>query len=414
MNTRSLLAASAAVAGCLTWLWAGPPATRPAPSRPTTAVTAPADLAGCIRAIRGAADTRAAMAAYARGCSINRNSLQLQEAYVLAMLRFGRPKIALFPARKLLAIKPSHPMAWAVVGYDQAKRKRLAKALEATLRAAQKLPDNPGVLHNAGQLLAWYENQTKPPAMSDASIQVIQKAKASLAKNEFFARARKKIQAAYDEREQLRKQHQTKVDAAKGEAEEILEAGKEIDRALADLADEIKSRKQNIADLRREYRRLRDKPEGVPTAGRRATLNFRITEERRRLKKLEDNFAAVRLGGQQVLAKLRRKLVEVKRLERDMKRELARKPIRFRWDPPAVGGVVTPEGPRIAPTSTAPTATGSKDQLAEARLRMADLYLKNHMPEKAAKILNKIIATYPKTAAAAKAKSILAKLKPGK
>jgi len=65
-------------------------------------------------------------------------------------------------------------------------------------------------------------------------------------------------------------------------------------------------------------------------------------------------------------------------------------------------------------TSTAPTATGSGGQTAEDHLKMAKLYLNNKMPEKAAAILDHIIAKYPASPAAAQAKDILAKLKPAK
>ena len=407
MNSRSLLAASAAVAACLACLRASPPAS----SSAAAAATLPADLARYIRAMRTAGDSRAAMAAYARGCSINRKSLQLQEAYMVVMLRLGQPRTAAFPARALLAIKTDHAMAWAVVGYNEAKRKRLGKALEATFRAAGKLTDNPSVLHNAGQLLVWYENQAEPPTMADATNRAIEKAKATLAKKEFFTKARKTTQAQYDDRKNLRDQHQAKIDAVKGEAKEILATGKEIDRVIADLADEIKRCQENISDMRRDYRRLRDHPERDPTGTRRPLLNLKITDERLRVKTLEERLATTRARGQQVLGQLRRKLAEVKKLERNMVRELGKKPIRFRWDPPAVDGMVVPEAALRARTSTAPTPAGSGDQPAEARLKMAKLYLNNKMPEKAATILNEIIAKYPTSSAAAQAKAILAKPK---
>jgi len=410
MNSRSLLAASAAVAACLACLRASPPAS----SSAAAAATLPADLARYIRAMRTAGDSRAAMAAYARGCSINRKSLQLQEAYMVVMLRLGQPKAAAFPARALLAIKTDHAMAWAVVGYNEAKRKRLGKALEATFRATGKLTDDPSVLHNAGQLLAWYENQADPPIIADATSRAIEKTKAALAKKEFFTEARKTTQAQYDRRKKLRDQHQTKIDAAKGEAKEILTTGKEIDRVIADLTDEINRCRENIVDLRGQYRRLRLHPQRDVAGTRRALLDLKITHENEAAKTLEDKLATTRARGQQVLGQLRRKLTEVKKLERNMAHELTKRSIRFRWDPPAVDGVVTPETTLNAPTSTAPTLAGSGGQTAEDHLKIAKLYLKNKMPEKAAAILNHIIAKYPASPAAAQAKVILAKPKSAK
>ena len=412
MNSRSLLASLAAAAACLAGVRASPPASRPASSSPVAAEVIPADLAGCIQAIRAAGDSRAAMAAYARGCSIERNSLQLQEAYMLAMLRLGRPSTAAFPARALLTIKADHPMAWAVVGYNEAKRKRLVKAIGPTFRAAAKLTDGPSVLHNAGQLLAWYENQSQPPNISDAAIRSIQKSKDVLGKKKPFAEGRKAIQVQYDNRKKIRDLHKVKIDAAKGEANEILTTGKGIDRAVADMNVEIKRRRETIVDLRGQYRRLKDHPERDLAGTRRALLNLKITHERQAVKDLEDKIAAAGVRGKQVLGQLRRKLAEVKKLERTLAHELSKRPVRFRWDPPAVDGVVTPEVTLSTPSSTAPAGTG--DQTGEARLRIAKLYLKNKMPEKAAAILNEIIINHPTSSAAAEAKAILAKLKPAK
>ena len=155
-------------------LAAGPPAlgqqVQPA-STTADATRAAADrarrLAEFVQAVRDADHPRQAITAYARGCAVDASRPEIHEAQMRRMLRFGLPKIALFPARSLVAIQPDNGLAWGVLGYVHGQRGELAEAFAASIRAAEHARDNPSILHNAGQLVAWYDHELELPKLPD-------------------------------------------------------------------------------------------------------------------------------------------------------------------------------------------------------------------------------------------------------
>ena len=388
------------------WLPAAPVASQPATApADAEATTRPGDMPACLEAIRSARDSRTAGAAYARGCTLDRGNLALHEAYMRRMLQLARPKVAYFPARTLLARDSRNGLAWGVVGYVHARRNNLAKALAASIMAASKLPDNPSVVGNLAQLLAWHEDQEEPPLLSDAAKRTLSTIRDDLEKTEPFAKAYRKVKDAYAARDKLRDQHQAGISGAMVEAEELLASGRHIDRQVADMQDHIDTFRADIATLRERALYLEDNPDEDPTWQQRRMLYQQINDQQRRVDKLESELRALRRKGEVILGKLKRKLKEVKQLQRAMDRALGKVKIEFRWDPPAVGGVVTPETVRPLTPTTAP------GRQAAERLAVAKLYVQNRLPEKARRILNEIIDKYPGTPAAAEARAMLESLK---
>ncbi len=102
-------------------LRADKPATRP--------TTSPADkrarkLAKLIGVVTNAKEPSSAAAAYARANAIDSCNVKLHETYMFRMLKFGLPKIAVYPARVLVTLKRDHAPAWSVIGYMHGRRRQ--------------------------------------------------------------------------------------------------------------------------------------------------------------------------------------------------------------------------------------------------------------------------------------------------
>ncbi|MHC4718781.1 MAG: hypothetical protein ACYS5V_17595, partial [Planctomycetota bacterium] len=86
----------------------------------------------------------------------------------------------------------------------------------------------------------------------------------------------------------------------------------------------------------------------------------------------------------------------------------------FRWDPPAVDGVVTNEldGLPPVPARAKPELPVDPESEADQRLELAKLYLRHDMSTKAVNILEEINRRFASTRAGRQAKVLLAVLKP--
>ena len=122
-----------------------------------------AELARLAEAIEHAESAHQADDLLMEAMRLDRDDQEVNDAYMRQMLRFGRIQNAVYAARRLLKYTDEHGMAWAVLAYFEAERGFLPKAFPAAMRAAELLPADPGVMHNAGALVAWYEYQDKLP-----------------------------------------------------------------------------------------------------------------------------------------------------------------------------------------------------------------------------------------------------------
>ncbi len=419
MRSRHLAVICAAVLICVCLIGRSGPADKPAPTTGPGATTAPADkLKAFIRAVADADDPRLAMSAYARGCGIDRNSAALQNAYMERMLKFGLPKIAYHPARMLVRIDPNNGLAWGVVGYMHGKRGELDKAFVATMRSLEKHRDDPSILHNAGQLAAWYDSALNPPKVSDRARRALSQMKKELARKKPYSSAYEEIKSVCARQASLMKQLEKKVSVIEAEVLPVRKAGRELDSQVREINNEIDRCKRTIDELWRELRTgvVHRDVNGRLVSRRhsrryRDDLYDRINQEEQALARLKSERRRIRSQSNALLVELKDKETRLDQLKRQMRGLKGGADRIFRWDPPAVDGVFTPEAEHF-PISTRPAAPRDPETQAEQRLKLARLYLRHKMNDKAVVILKGILEDYPATKAAKEAKVLLAKIKP--
>jgi len=428
-----------------------------------------------------AANPSSASAAYARGAAIERRSLLLHDAYMRRMLKFGLPKLAYFPARRLTQLDPTNGMAWGVVGYMDGKRGDWGKALCATVRALEKLPDNPSVLHNAGQLMAWYDHVLDLPDLPDRIKRAMDNNRDEWARRGAFAKAYRRVTEAFLEQVKLDKDLTGKVEQAESKYLRAYRAALDADGELRDIQREIESREARLDSLRYQYAfyysypyyyypypyvvyppyftstglmtiqypvityphityfggyggggmrvfasrwnrllyggyypiRGGYYPGGYYPYAYREDIERQVYEQEAAINSLRRRGRALAAQGETLLKALRFSQVRLDKLRLEQSIALGRLHKRFRWDPPAVGGVVTPEVDRFPVAAPKLVALPSDPETEATRqLKLARLYVTNGMSAKAAVILRACVEKYAKTDAAKQAKLLLARIEP--
>jgi len=393
-----------------------------APAPPPPAATREQKVASLLEQVRTAVHPGAAAAAYARANALKPGNVEVHETYLKRMLRFGLPQIAMYPARSLVAIEPNHALAWAVLGYLDGREEKLPEAFSATMRAIGELGADPSVLNNAGQLAAWYDYDPGVPRLSDAARRRLAQSREELSKKREFTEAYARVAKAYQQRDAVRAKYAKLVPPVE-EATRALESQlAEIKLQFDSLAAEIDARNRTIETLERELNHYYWYGYGVPAdysywyvQQRRAYLRDRIHEEQAAVDVLRQQLYRVRTAGEQVETELDAGKERLNALvsERD---HALNKPYRMlRWDPPAVGGVVTPEveydGGLWNRSAVAPD---DPEALAAQRLRVAQLYLRHDMPDKARAILLDLLEKYGSTESALPARVLLDDLSPAR
>lgn len=415
MKARSLVAAL---------VLAGVARMAPAGSQAEPA-TKPADrVAPFLKVIREAEDYRTVMRAYARATAIDRNDVRIHKTYMRRMLRLGLPQIAYYPALTLTKLDPNEGMAWGVVGYMHGRREELTEAFTATIWAVEKLPDDASILHNAGQLVAWYDTDPSLPRVPDSARRALAGMRGRLAQSSTFAHAYRSIVEAYKQQAEAAADLEKRLAAAEIEANAVRRLAQEVDNQLRDLNDEIDYRNRLIDDLGRElryyygYGYYRDYNGTYlyypPRRYDRRELLGRIRDEERAVEALKLKVRQVRREGRAVLGELAAKQTALDRIREEFGRQAARVERQFRWDPPAVDGVVTAELDGFPPATGPASVELPEDPESEAaqRLDLARLYVRHEMGEKAVEILKEVVARYGATEAGRQARLLLGAMKP--
>ena len=377
-------------------------------------------LAAFIQAVGSAEHPRQAISAYARGCAVDRSKPEIHEAYMRRMLQFGLPRIAYYPARVLVTMQRDNGVAWGVLGYMHGRRGELDEALSATVRAAENDGGNPSILHNAGQLVAWYDNELNLPKISDRTKRSLEKVRRELSERQPFARAYKGMTAAYKEQAALAEGFARKIDALEAETLALERLALDVDRKIRDFNDEIAYREDVIDSLRRDlyYASWAYYPSAhggyvvypAYEGPYRRETRRRIRDQQHEIEKLQLDIRTLRREGHGVLGDLRAKRGRLDKLRDQTNQALARVRRRFRWDPPAVDGVVTDETEHFGPPP-ARDEPENAETAAEKRLDMAGLYLRHDLRERAVEILRQVAKTHGSTKAAARARLLLRELK---
>lgn len=200
-------------------------------------------IVNAIRLIKDALDARAAAEAYTKGCSADRDNLDLNRAYMGKLLRIDEPALADVPARRLIVKDKTDGLAWAVAGYNDAKKNHLEKALSELLQA-QALREDPAVQANLAQLAAWYrchKAHNRIPVADEAKL------------DDFVAKS-KEVEAFSREYDRVAAEFKKKsdFDAKLGEENTKLAAARlavvDLQRQLDTLIKEIRSQEWRARD----------------------------------------------------------------------------------------------------------------------------------------------------------------------
>ena len=406
--------------------WAANPPAAEGPAA-KAAETPEAQLRGLIETIREAENPRTAISAYARAAAIDSKSIELHQAHMLRMLRSGLLRIAYYPAGALVRLDPDNGTAWGVLGCAYGRKGDWVEALAATVRAAEQIPDDPSVLNNLGQLTAWYERQLDLPGLPAAVRRSIERHKDEWTRRAAFLRAYQRMKKAYEHGARAADDLTRQAKAAQNDLHEARQKALAIDQQLRDISSEIESREDRIDELRRERYYVyypRYGRQYVLTDGRlvvyrrhyprypllnRERLDDEIRQEERAVEDLKRQRSTLRAVGGRILSELKDKQRNVGQLEAKLRASRARPEQHFRWDPPAVDGVVVDEVERF-PAAREKPAPKTPQQKAQQRLRLARNYIHNALPDSAVPILQEILAQYPDTESAREARAALIKL----
>ena len=410
-------------AWALLTLLAGPAGLRAGEAK-AQKLTPPQRVEALTRVIRQAAGPREALTAYTRATAIDARNVPLHRTQMRRMLQFGLPQLAHRPALSLTRLDEKDGMAWGVVGYMRGRRGQWVQALVATVRAAVRIPDDPSVQNNLGQLIGWYEHQRDLPKLPAPVRRAMQRHRKAWDKHPAFAAAGRRMREAYRESDKWSEKLNKRADAAQEDVRRLRKQARKIDREVRDLSRDVDDLEDRLALLYRtrvrvrvHARRRRDPNSPGPRRRRyyRPTyLGLRqsheeIVETRDEIDDLKRERRILRADGLAVLRDLRDRQADLRGIGAKLGKARRRAEQHFRWDPPAVDGVVTDEKPRLPP----PPRRGPEPPAKRAakRLALARAYLTNDMPRQAETMLREILAAYPGTESAAEAARLLAGLR---
>lgn len=443
--------------------WGDPP--EDAATEGTEALSAEeveAQLLVLIEAIEQAETLPHAVDAYSQAGRLARGDPGINEAYLMKMLEFGQVQNAVYAARWLLRHDPDHGMAWAVLAYFEAENAVLPKALEAAAHAAGQLPDDPGVMQNAGILVAWYEAQSDPPHLPPGVGREIARSKEQWMAHPAFAEsyewlrgdlteyadraeaAERELQILQDEMDGLRSdgavlqeeadlldyqlyslsyelrsvEFRIYVYSVQANEANILIADKNLTiRQLERLAPLTPAQQATVDRLKWEIEILagRDRRLGGRTVAQLRLLAADLREEIRaterelvavmsELRRMDREYDSLGLEKRQYAAELEAVTEDQSTYLRHLHRDIE-------WELPLVNGErIDPALARRAASARGDSQPAAEIDAPSSKLQLAKQYVRGGMPAKAIEILQTLIETAPDSSAAAEARVLLAEL----
>ncbi len=387
----------------------GTPAAAPAAGEATD--PGPSTMVEWIVAIRSAKDVATAATSYAKARMLDKNDVELYDTYMKKMLTFGHPKIAAYPAMELRRLQAKNGTAWGVLGYNDAKRGKYLQALMSTIQGMTLLPADPGIQNNAGILLAWYETRPLKPRLSVTLQALLKEHSQQWLDKPKYADAHSTSKSDFA----VKVQRMEKMKAELVPAEKAAKAAARISNLAADkyrqYARAIGSIESNTRELERKYAKLsRDHAAAYYCT----PYHLPMSQTRSKISANKSRLYSLRSSG----SSLRSYAVKKTELYKETKNTLdkakaalkAEERIRLSltWMPPAVDGVITPEGEK-PPKFTIRTGSTTKSSAsaADVQLKMAKLLILNKRMQKAKMILESIIKKYPDSKAAKEAAKLL-------
>ncbi|MHC4985222.1 MAG: hypothetical protein ACYTFO_03610, partial [Planctomycetota bacterium] len=265
--------------------WAEPPDAPADPPADATADAAAADsaltvdeqLQSLIEAIEDAETSAHAVDAYAQAGRLRRGDLGVNQAYMKKMLALGQVQNAVYAARWLLKHDEDDGVAWAVLAYFEVSQGHMPLALNAGVRAAQQLPDDPGLMHNLGLLVAWYESQEDPRGVSPEAARAVRDRIDAWGQADAFIAVRQIVRdnvAVFDE----------DLTALNGELDEIADVMDTIRYEAEEIQGVIDALEYEIYSLQRELDTIRYRIYICRVEG--AQRDVIITDKRRAVRRL--------------------------------------------------------------------------------------------------------------------------------
>lgn len=376
-----------------------------------------------IRTVRDTKDPHEAKTAYARGCTADRSSIALHDIYMRKMLKFGLPQIAQYGARNLVGLDPANGLAWSVVSYGSAGGRKMNEAFASGMKAGELIESNPSVAHNTGVLMAWQETSGESLKLTTEVERRKAKVKKAYADKKAYQKAYAEIAAAYAERNRVQKEYEGKVTVIQGKYDAVLEEAQKIDRAMVRLHAKWEQLKTRVRTLWSRYRGMQNDPHWFPVDenGNRSShpVNRRAYERDRRelredIRQAENDrdelgreYGDLEDEGRPKVAALKKMKAQMEDLRKEAKTALATFKPEYKWQPPAVDGVVTPERELPRQAGSSGGSTGTDPSEAGKLLNLAKMYISNSVPTKASETLRKIVAKYPGSEEAQEAESLL-------
>ncbi len=376
-----------------------------------------------IAAIREASDVKTAATNYSQARTMDKDNPELYDTYMKKMLKLGYPKIALYPALELRRLQAKNGTAWAVLGYSDAKRNRYFTAFTSTVRGMELLPDDPGIQHNAGVLMAWYETlRVKPRLPADLKTMLAANSQKWLGKAK-YAEAHNKCKSDFTTRasrmEKLKTEIRPAEKAAREAARDSSEAAsryRRYSRGLVSLDNDLRAMQRSLESAERN--RL-----GATEENRRSYDSY-ISQTRRKIQSGESKFKSLKKNRDEYRKRAVEKanlLAKVKKTLYKAKAELVaveKAAPKLSWLPPAVDGVITPEDPNPPKFAAQKEATSTSRPLstsaAGVQLKTAKLLMQNDRKQRAMTIMQAIVKKYPDSEAAKEAADLLKELEKDK
>ena len=371
-----------------------------------------------IAAIRAAENLSQAGQSYVAARNADKKNPEVYVAYIERLLTFGRPRLAFLPARELSQLDANSGLAHGVLGYCYAQHGKLAEALAATIRAGVAAPDNPGVLYNAGVLSAWLATDTPPEKLFPAEAKTLaDRHLPTWRGNPAFAEGVKHAAVGYEVRGKKVQAAEAKVKECQRARQEALNQDVALTRTYESAKREMLFARRAVEGHRKSIQFYQRQASGASNPSIRADYQNKARLAEEELRRASARYNKAQRSIRTVEGAVKNRERKIKAAERDL--DMAGKAVEgakktapvFVWKPPAVKGVITPEGrspvARKKPGPTSGPAKADPAAAAARRLKMARMLLKNDRRARAVQVLKEIIKAYPGTPPAKEAEKLL-------
>ena len=408
------------------------------------APAAPGDVAPFVQAVRDAKTIDEAILAFEKGISLDAKNVDLLNAYLRKMLKFGLIHKAYPPAGKLRDVQSSNVLALSTTGHQFATENELLAALDVYIQAMRLDPKDPSIQRNLGQLMAWADLDSRalnvPAAFKEylASLKnqpvFKQASKLSLAyqqakrtydkrtaiQDKYAPRmgeiegrieaAREKLlakQKVYTEQAKKLSPHTSAISKLKSQLASIRSQGRREQNNLRSTRDRVYSDRDDQRDYQRDVERHNS---GIRK--RIAALEKKYAETEKKIKELEAKaaseskaLAAVKQDRDQASLAMKKEKDALTKLRHAMDAEMRAVGANWEWALPTVDGVPVTVAKSVFTSKL--TASPQMEKEATKELHKAEMYINSEMYDKARQILGTLAELYDTTDAGRTAKKLL-------